>query len=123
MTSGSDRTPPSRRSPRLNHEVMASVSSEEHGSYSGWGTNLSQGGVFLNAQGAPPVGTRVSVLLQLPGAHECKLLGRVVWSQPAGPGVDEPGMGIEFLEVDEPTRSTVRQIVEKLAVDLSAAPA
>jgi len=123
MTNDSARTSASRRSPRLNHEVMASVSSEEHGSYSGWGTNLSLGGVFLNAQGAPPVGTRVSVLLQLPGAHECKLFGRVVWSQPSGPGVDEPGMGIEFLEVDEPTRSTVREIVEKLSADLSPPPA
>lgn len=121
MTDETQRTPPSRRSPRLHHEVMAQVTSE-HGNYSGWGTNLSQGGVFLNAQGAPPVGTKVHVLLQLPGVHECKLTGRVVWSQPAGPGIDEPGMGIEFLEADEPTRATVRQIVEKLAFDLSPQP-
>src|SRR2546426_9934114 len=113
---------PTRRSTRLHHEVMVGVTSD-HGTFSGWGTNLSTGGVFVNSNGAPPVGTPVHVLLQLPGVSECKLNGRVAWSQPSGPGVDEPGMGIEFLEVDEKTLALVGKMVEKLSQDLSRAPA
>jgi type IV pilus assembly protein PilZ len=101
---------------------MVGVSSKE-GTFSGWGTNLSVGGVFVNSQRAPAVGTRVQILLQLPGHSECKLAGRVAWAQPSGPGVDEPGMGIEFLEVDEQTRELVGKMVEKLSQDLSRAPA
>jgi hypothetical protein len=37
--------------------------------------------------------------------------------------VDEPGMGIEFLQVDEETRALVGQMVEKLSQDLARAPA
>jgi len=113
---------PTRRNARVNHEVMVGVTSE-HGIFSGWGTNLSVGGVFVNSHHAPPVDTKVSVLLQLPGHSECKLNGRVAWAQPAGPGVDEPGMGIEFIEPDEATRQLVGQMVEKLTQDLARAPA
>jgi uncharacterized protein (TIGR02266 family) len=109
---------PTRRSNRVHHEVMVGVTSEQ-GVFSGWGTNLSVGGVFVNSALAPPPGTPVSVLLQLPGHSECKLRGRVAWAQPTGPGVDEPGMGIEFLDPDEPTKALVGRMVEKLSADLA----
>jgi len=113
---------PTRRAPRVHHEVMVGVTSE-HGTFSGWGTNLSEGGVFVNSNQAPPVSTKVHILLQLPGHSECTLSGRVAWAQPVGPGVDEPGMGIEFVELDEATRQLIGQMVEKLSQDLSRAPA
>ena len=61
------------------------------------------------------------VLLQLPGEPECKLEGRVVWSQPAGPGVDEPGMGLEFVGADDETLGRVSRLVSQLSHDLAAA--
>jgi len=113
---------PTRRSARLHHEVMVGVTSDQ-GTFSGWGTNLSTGGVFVNSSSAPPVGALVSVLLQLPGETECKLRGRVAWSQPSGPGVDEPGMGIEFLDPDAATGRLLSEMVERLSQDLARAPA
>ena len=120
--SDASNSSPTRRSARVHHEVMVGVSSEE-GTFSGWGTNLSVGGVFVNSHHSPPVGTPVNVLLQLPGHSECKLRGRVAWAQASGPGVDEPGMGIEFLQIDESTRELVARMVEKLSQDLARAPA
>src|SRR5438270_12972436 len=111
---------PTRRSARVHHEVMVGVTSDQE-TFSGWGTNLSAGGVFVNSHHAPPIGTRVHVLLQLPGHSECKLNGRVAWAQASGPGVDEPGMGIEFLESDEATKKLVSEMVEKLSQDLARA--
>jgi uncharacterized protein (TIGR02266 family) len=116
------RAPAKRKWPRLHHEVMVAVSSDVHGSFSGWSTSVSQGGCFVNTHTAAPVGARVQVLLQLPGEPECKLQARVVWSQPAGPGVDEPGMGIEFIDADDATRARLGRIVAQLTRDLSSAP-
>jgi len=113
---------PTRRNPRVQHELLVGVTAE-HVSFSGWGTNLSVGGVFVNAHHAPPIGTKVHVLLQLPGHSECKLNGRVARVQPSGQGAGDPGMGIEFLEPDEATRQLVAQMVEKLTQDLARAPA
>ena len=111
---------PTRRSNRVHHEVLVGVTSDQ-GVFSGWGTNLSMGGVFVNSALSPAPGTNVEVLLQLPGHPECKLRGRVAWAQPTGPGVDEPGMGIEFLDPDEETKALVGKMVDKLAADLSRA--
>jgi uncharacterized protein (TIGR02266 family) len=109
-----------RRWPRVHHEVMVAVSSERHGRFSGWSTSVSRGGCFVNALNAPPIGSPVGILLQLPGEPECKLHGRVVWSQPVG--ADEPGMGIEFLDADEVTCERVGRIVSQLSHDLARAP-
>jgi uncharacterized protein (TIGR02266 family) len=122
MSDASNPVSPTRKNARVHHEVMVGVSSTD-GTFSGWGTNLSVGGVFVNSHHAPAIGTRVQILLQLPGHSECKLKGRVAWAQASGPGVDEPGMGIEFLEVDEQTRALVGRMVEKLSQDLARAPA
>ncbi len=122
MSDGSNPSTPTRRTARVHHEVMVGVSSED-GTFSGWGTNLSVGGVFVNSQHCARIGSRVNVLLQLPGKLECKLAGRVAWTQASGPGVDEPGMGIEFLDVDDQTRALVGKMVEKLSHDLTSTPA
>ncbi|HUJ28701.1 MAG TPA: TIGR02266 family protein [Myxococcales bacterium] len=111
---------PSRRNARVNHEVLVGVTAGNH-TFSGWGTNLSAGGVFVNSGHAPAVGTRVHVLLQLPGHGECSLDGRVAWVKPFAPGVDEPGMGIEFVEPGAETRKLIAGMVEKLTQDLQPA--
>jgi uncharacterized protein (TIGR02266 family) len=110
---------PKRKWPRLHHEVMVAVSSKTHGAFSGWSTSISAGGCFVNSPAAPPVGNVVSILLQLPGEPECKLNGRVIWSQPAAPGVDDPGMGIEFIGADDRTEALLVRVVQQLSKDLS----
>ena len=118
-----NRADPKRKWPRLHHELIVTLSSQRHGRFSGWSTSVSQGGCFVNTNNAAPIGEVVQVLLQLPGESECKLQARVVWSQPAGPGVDEPGMGLEFLDADDATRARLGRIVAQLTKDLSSAPA
>ncbi len=112
--------PNTRSSPRLQHEVLVSVTSTV-GVFTGWGTNLSLGGVFVNAPAVAPQDTPVDVLLQLPGQPECKLKGRVAWSRAAGPGVDEPGIGIQFLSPDIETQARIAKMVERLTQDLASA--
>ena len=113
--------PHNRRAPRVDHEVMVAVRSD-HGSFTGWGTNLSASGVFVNTQTTHPAGDEVALLLQLPGIPECKLRGRVAWSKPPGPDVAQPGIGIEFLEIDPAMRDVLAQMVQRLTADLAPAP-
>lgn len=118
-----------RRSPRLQHEMLVSVMSPasdvDRRSFSGWGTNLSIGGVFINAPDAAvkaaKEGAGVDVLLQLPGQPECKLKGRIAWARPNGPGVAEPGMGVEFTSVDDASRELIGRMMARLAADLTGA--
>ncbi|GAC1346320.1 MAG: hypothetical protein NVSMB23_23750 [Myxococcales bacterium] len=112
----SDRQP---RAPRLRHEVMVQITSSQ-GVFTGWGTNLSPGGVCVNAQRTLPLDTQVDILLQLPGQPECKLRGRVAWSKGAGPDVDEPGLGVQFLEPDAGTARVIATMIERLSADLAA---
>jgi uncharacterized protein (TIGR02266 family) len=112
-----------RRSPRLQHEMLVSVLSPGKASFSGWGTNLSVGGVFVNAPDvairAAQEGATVGVLLQLPGQAECKLKGRIAWARPNGPGVAEPGMGIEFLSPDDEAKALIGTMMARLSADLT----
>jgi uncharacterized protein (TIGR02266 family) len=114
-----------RRSPRLQHEMLVSVLSVGKSSFSGWGTNLSVGGVFVNAPDAAvkaaKEGSGVDVILQLPGQPECKLKGRIAWARPNGPGVAEPGMGIEFTAPDAASLELINRMMARLAADLTGA--
>ena len=112
-----------RRNPRLQHEMLVSVLSPGKSSFSGWGTNLSSGGVFVNAPdaavAAAKAGAGVDILLQLPGQPECKLKGRIAWARANGPGVAEPGMGVEFVEPDAATRELIVRMMSRLSADLA----
>ena len=110
-----------RRSPRVDHEVMVAVRAvHERSEFTGWGTNLSASGVFVNTPAPPKPGVELSLLLQLPGIPECKLRGRVAWARAAGPGVDQAGMGVQFIEPDDQTQKLLAQMVQRLTVDLAA---
>lgn len=110
-----------RRSYRLEHEMLVSVSSPQ-GTFSGWGTNLSVGGVFVNAPASAvaqaQAGSGVDVLLQLPGQPGCKLKGRIAWASAAG--ATESGMGIEFVAPDDSTRARIGELMERLRADLTS---
>jgi hypothetical protein len=43
----------------------------------------------------------------------------VIWSQSAAPGVDDPGMGIEFVDADDRTKALLARVVQQLTKDLS----
>jgi hypothetical protein len=123
MTGKSGSQHADRRSERLTHEVLVSVIGPHH-SYSGWGTNLSLNGVFVNAPEAElaeaSAGTSVDVLLQLPGQSECKLKGRIVRAQARGSGVVDQGMGIEFLDLDKATSERIASMMARLRADLAS---
>ncbi len=110
-----------RRAARLDHEIPVAYRSV--GSFlTDWATNISQGGVFINTRKPLPVGTSVKILIQLPGASfPYQLSGRVARvSEYDNRANMVPGMGIEFVEVDETKRRDIEAFVERLRRELQA---
>ena len=104
-----------RKAARLHHEIPVAYRSV--GSFlSDWATNISQGGLFINTRKPLPVGTDVTLVIQLPGAaFPFQLGGRVTRITEYDNHANMvPGMGIEFTEVDEARRREIEGFVARL---------
>jgi uncharacterized protein (TIGR02266 family) len=111
-----------RRAQRLDHEIPVAYRSV--GSFlTDWATNISHGGLFINTRKPLPVGTAVKILIQLPGASfPYQLSGRVARISEFDNRANlVPGMGIEFVELDEAKRREIDAFVERLRRDLQPA--
>src|SRR5512138_3905943 len=76
-------------------------------------SNLSRGGVFVRTRDPKPAGTRLALELSLQtGEAVIRGQGVVRWVQPENPHAHPPtpaGMGIQFTELDEPSRALVER--------------
>ncbi len=80
-----------------------------------YATDVSQGGMFISTAMAPPVLSEVDVQLRLPEGHEIRLRGRVVHTIDAEAALQaqrEPGVGIEFVQLDAAMRAQIHQLIE-----------
>ncbi|MGC3999618.1 MAG: TIGR02266 family protein [Anaeromyxobacter sp.] len=104
-----------RRAMRLHHAIPVAYRSV--GSFlSDWATNISQGGLFINTRKPLPVGTPVTILIQLPGASfPCQLAGRVTRVTEFDNRANMvPGMGVEFTGIEETQRAELEAFVQRL---------
>jgi molecular chaperone DnaK len=80
-------------------------------------TNLSRGGVFIRTRTPKPPGTQVAFELKLAsGETVVKGLGTVLWSRNEDPHSNPPvapGMGVQFNDLDEPSRAVIERVMEK----------
>ncbi len=108
-----------RRANRLHHEIPVAYRSV--GSFlTDWATNISQGGLFINTRKPLPAGTAVTIVIQLPGAaFPFQLGGRVTRVTEYDNHANMvPGMGIQFVGVDEPKRREIEAFVDRLRREL-----
>ena len=111
-----------RRAQRLDHEIPVAYRSV--GSFlTDWATNISHGGLFINTKTPLPVGTDVKIIIQLPGASfPCQLSGRVARVTDFDNRSNlVPGMGIEFIDIDESKRRDIESFVDRLRRQLQPA--
>ncbi|RYZ35767.1 MAG: TIGR02266 family protein [Myxococcaceae bacterium] len=99
---------------KLKHESVGSFTEE-------FATNLSPGGMFIRSRTPQPVGTPVRFEVQIAnGVRVLQGSATVRWvrevNDPAGP----PGMGLQFLELDTPSRALVELMLQRKPV--GAAP-
>ena len=81
--------------------------------------NISGGGMFLITQEPYPPGTVISLSFVLPADNKAvEAKGTVVWSRKEKENSQkQPGMGIQFLEIDEKDQQKIRKFVDSQQED------
>src|SRR5215510_6031697 len=85
-----------------------------------WAVNISRGGMFINTRNPLAVGTTVRLIISLPDtAFPFDLTGRVTRvAEFNNPSNQVPGMGIEFVGVDDEKRVLIKRSVDRLIYTL-----
>lgn len=117
-----EQHPNKRRADRLHHEILVAYRIDGGEFATNCALNFSRVGLFVNAADVLPIGTRLKLIVSLPGLGDpFEVSGRVMRAI----GKDEgsasgttPGMGIEFLDVDEKTLARIEEIVQALIPNL-----
>lgn len=114
---------PVRKSERLQHELLVAYRTVD-GFITDWAVNISRGGIFINTRNPLPVGSIVRLIVSLPdAAFPFDLTGRVIRVQPAtGEGDAIPGMGLEFVDIDEEKKGRLARFVDRLRAELPDSP-
>jgi len=81
-------------------------------------TNISAGGMFLKSERPHPVGSELELEFALPGRDGVvSVAARVVRTVPPGNrGGYEPGMGVEFTEIDPADKKAIEEFVREPGV-------
>lgn len=80
--------------------------------------NLSEGGLFLRTSTPLERGARTVVRFGDSGNTQIEATAQVVWARSNEGAEGPPGMGLEFVDVDDNRRQEIRKLVE---VEQSAA--
>lgn len=119
MPEKSEKSNPPRRADRLQHEVLVAYRTVS-GFITDWAVNISKGGLFINTRNPHPVGTTVKLIISLPNeALPFDLTGRVTRvNEFDNPSNQVPGMGVEFLDVDDEKKDRIERFVDRLRKEL-----
>ena len=82
--------------------------------FSDFARNINEGGIFVETATPHPLGTRVDLQFRLPGSDEPVRIKGTVVRVSEDEGDEPPGVGIEFENLDGPTRQRINQLVRKL---------
>lgn len=77
-----------------------------------YSVNLSKGGIFLESTTPLPIGTEVSLRVDVPDAGTLELIGQVAWVRDASPDGLPSGMGIQLREMDERYGDAIDRMVQ-----------
>ena len=84
--------------------------------FSEFARNINEGGLFVETDTPPALGTSVALEFQIPGSDEpIQVMGRVV-RVVGGDHKEGPGMGIEFENLDNQSRDLINELVRQLRV-------
>ena len=84
--------------------------------FSEFARNINEGGLFVETDSPPEVGSSVALQFQIPGNEEpIQVMGRVVRVS-GGDAQEAPGMGIEFENLDSQSRDLINDLIRNLKV-------
>lgn len=104
-----------RRSERVDLVVRVDYKTVDE-LFSEFARNINEGGMFVETESPPEVGSPVALQFSIPGSDEpIQVMGRVVRTA-SGDRRDRPGMGIEFEDLDAQARDLINELVRNLRV-------
>lgn len=107
------QAPDRRKSPRADVLVRVDYQTVDE-LFSDFASNINEGGLFVETEKPPAVGTEVSLQFRIPGSEEPVVSsGRVVRTARGGRG-QPAGMGIEFDGLDAESRRRINDLVRQL---------
>jgi type IV pilus assembly protein PilZ len=84
--------------------------------FSEFARNINEGGVFVETDTPPEIGSSVALQFKIPGSQDpIQVMGRVVRVAP-GDVHEPPGVGIEFEDLDDQSRNLINDLVRNLRV-------
>jgi uncharacterized protein (TIGR02266 family) len=102
-----------RRCPRVPLEVQVGLDTHTN-FYTGFGENVSSGGLFVATFALLPLGTSIELTFSLPDGAQLRVQSVVRWLRdPHDLELRDtpPGMGLEFVELDPEARACVEAYV------------
>jgi type IV pilus assembly protein PilZ len=81
-------------------------------------TDISAMGIFIRTNAPEPPGTRLNLRFTPKGGAQLNLEGRVMWVNPYRPGSYDninPGMGVQFIELNPQQREQIVNLVRTFA--------
>ena len=107
--------PERRRSERVDLVVRVDYKTVDE-LFSDFARNINEGGMFVETESPPVVGSVVALQFSIPGSQEpVQVMGRVARTS-SGERGDPPGMGVEFEDLDGQSRELINRLVRSLRV-------
>lgn len=81
-------------------------------------TDLSAMGIFIQTKEPQAAGTKLNLRFRPPGSAEINIEGQVVWVnryRPGNPDNLNPGMGVQFVDLDPSQQERILQLVRTFA--------
>ena len=103
-----------RRFDRVAVELSVTMESD-HNFFMGFSENISEGGLFIATHQVLPLGHELDLTFTLPGGREVKTRARVQWVRPYNAANSDaaPGMGVQFIGLDESVHEWIVAFVQK----------
>ena len=102
-----------RKHPRVLIRALVDYESQDTYLYD-YSENLSQGGIFIHTDKPLDVGDRIELRFSLPDVEKVfEILGEVKWINAEKKQRALPGMGIEFMNLNEEDKSLLAKYIER----------
>jgi uncharacterized protein (TIGR02266 family) len=102
-----------RDSVRVALKAQVDLSSDSN-LFTGFGTHISEGGLFVATLSVVPVGTPVDLVFSLPGGTRLSVQGEVRWIREVNDRTPDvfPGVGVRFVELPTEAAEALHRFVQ-----------
>lgn len=106
--------PPARVQHRVPMQAVIDFHSDDN-FYSGFSSNLSDGGIFVATVNLKRIGTEVDLSFTLPTGERIEAHGVVRWVREVNDRMPEvfPGMGVQFTRIDDSAHQAIHRFLEQ----------